>query len=122
VLFLQVGLVHVLVRVFGSFSVGVRVFVLEMLMLVAGVWMRVSELVVVVFVGMRCVMTVLIGCHCHLLVVSLSCEIRTKSIVLSTMPQCGMGFRLFSWRLGCRTVLMGLSGAVLPDMAAISCA
>jgi hypothetical protein len=118
VLFLQVDLVHVRVRVFGSFGVGVRVFVLEMFMLVAGVWMRVSELVVVVFVGTRCVMTVSIGCHCRLRVV----EIRTKSIALSTMPQCGMGFRLFPWRLGCRTVLMGLSGAVLPDMAVIGCA
>jgi hypothetical protein len=82
VLFFQVDLVHVRMRVFGSFGVGVRVFVLEMFMLVAGVRMRVSELVVVVFVGMRCVMTVLMVCHCRLLVASLSCEIRTRSIVL----------------------------------------
>jgi hypothetical protein len=92
VLFLQVDLVHVRVGVFASFRVGVRVFVLEMFMLVAGVWMRMSELVVVVFVGMRCVMTVLIGCHCHLLVVSLSCEIRTNSIVLSRCLNVGWVF------------------------------
>jgi hypothetical protein len=69
VLFFQVDLVHVRMRVFGSFGVGVRVFVLEMFMLVAGVRMRVSEIVVVVFVGVRRVMTALMVCHCHLLVV-----------------------------------------------------
>jgi hypothetical protein len=55
-------------RVFGSFGVGMRVFVLEMFMLVAGVRMRVRQLVVSVFVGVRCVITVLMVCHCQLLI------------------------------------------------------
>jgi hypothetical protein len=69
VLFFQVDLVHVRVGVFGSFGMRVRVLVLEMLMLVAGMRMGVSELVMVVLVGVRCVMTVLMVCHCQLLVV-----------------------------------------------------
>jgi hypothetical protein len=56
-------------RVLSSVVVGVGVVVLDMFVLVAGVRMRVSELVVVVFVGVRCVMTVLMVCHCRLLVV-----------------------------------------------------
>lgn len=70
--------------VLGSVAVGMRVFVLEMFVLVAGVRMRVSELVVVVvvFVCVRSVMTVFVVCHCHLQSFGTS----MGSIVLSTTP------------------------------------
>ncbi len=69
VLLPQIGLVHVLMRVFSSVVVGVGVVVLHVIVLVAGVRVGVSDVVVVVFVGVRFVVTVLIGCHCRLPVV-----------------------------------------------------
>jgi hypothetical protein len=69
VLFPQVGLVDVRVRVFSSVVVGVGVVVLDVFMLVTGVRVRVSEFVVVVFVGVRFVVTMLMVCHCRLPVV-----------------------------------------------------
>jgi hypothetical protein len=54
-------------RVFSSVVVGVGVVVFDMVVLVAGVRMRVSNFVVAVFVGMRFVVTVFIVCHCRLL-------------------------------------------------------
>ncbi len=56
-------------RVFGSVVVGVGVIVLDVLVIVAGVRVRVSEVVVAVFVGMRFVVTVFMVCHCRLPVV-----------------------------------------------------
>ncbi len=67
--------------VFGSIGVGVVVVVLDMFVLVAAVGMRVSNVVVAVFVGVRFVVTVLMLCHCRLL----WCEIPVVSIVLSAM-------------------------------------
>jgi hypothetical protein len=72
---------HVLMRVFSSVGVGVGVVVLDMFVLVAGVRVRVSNFVVVVFVGVRFVVTFLMLCHCALL----WCEIPAASIVLSAM-------------------------------------
>ena len=46
-------------RVFSSIGVGVVVVVLDMFVLVAAVRMRVSNVVVAVFVGVRFVVTVL---------------------------------------------------------------
>jgi hypothetical protein len=54
-------------RVFSSVGVGVGVVVLDMVVLMAGVRVRVSNFVVVVFVGVRLVVTVLMVCHCRLL-------------------------------------------------------
>jgi hypothetical protein len=51
--------------VFGSVVVGVRVVVLDMFVVVAGVRVRVSEFVVLVFVGVRFVVIGLMVCHCH---------------------------------------------------------
>ena len=68
-------------RVFSSVGVGVGVVVLDMVVLVAGVRVRVSNFVVAVFVGVRFVVTVLMVCHCRLLCY----EIPTASIVLSAM-------------------------------------
>ncbi len=65
VLFLQVGLVHMRMRVFGPVGVGMHVFVLHMLVLVAGMRMCMSEPLMAVFVGVRFAVGVLIG-HCHL--------------------------------------------------------
>jgi hypothetical protein len=81
VLFLQVGFVHVRMRVLGSVGVDVVVVVLDMFVLVAAVRMRVSDFVVAVFVGVCFVVTVLMLCHCRLL----WCEIPAMSIVLFTM-------------------------------------
>jgi hypothetical protein len=66
-------------RVLGSVGVGMRVVVLDMFVLVAGVRVRVSKFVVAVFVGVRFVVTMLMVCHCRLL----WCEIPAASIVLS---------------------------------------
>jgi hypothetical protein len=68
-------------RVFSAVGVRVGVVVLDMFVVVAGVRMRVSEFVVLVFVGMRFVVTVFMVCHCH----SPDVEIPTASIVLSAM-------------------------------------
>ena len=65
----QIGLVYVRMCVFGSVGVGVVVVVLDMLVVVAGVRMRVSEFVVLVFVAVRFVVTVFMVCHCRLPVV-----------------------------------------------------
>jgi hypothetical protein len=81
VLLAQIGLVHVRMHVFSSVGVRVGVVVLDMLVVVAGVRVRVSEFVVLVFVGVRFVVTVFVVCHCHPLYV----EIPTASIVLSAM-------------------------------------
>ncbi len=64
----QAGLMHVLVSVFGPVSVGVAMFVLDVVMLVCGVCMRVSHAAVLVFVRVWCVVGVLLGHLCHLLV------------------------------------------------------
>ena len=77
----QIGLVHVRMCVFSSVGVGVGVVVLDMLVVVAGVRMGVSEFVVLVFVAVRFVVTVFMVCHCHPLYV----EIPTVSIVLFAM-------------------------------------
>jgi hypothetical protein len=58
-------------RVFSSVRVGVVVVVLDMFVVVAAVRMRVSNVVVAVFVGVRFVVTLLMICHCRLL----RCEI-----------------------------------------------
>ena len=65
----QIGLVHVRMRVFSSVGVGVGMVVLDVFMLVAGVRVSVSNFVVVVFVGVRFVVTVFMVCHCRLPVV-----------------------------------------------------
>jgi hypothetical protein len=57
------------------------VIVLDMFVVVAGVRVRVGDFVVLVFVGVRFVVTVFMVCHCHPLCV----EIPTASIVLSAM-------------------------------------
>lgn len=108
VLFLQIGLVHVRMRVFGSLGVGVRVFMFDVFMLVAGVRVRVRDLVVTVFVGVRLVVTIWM-CHCHLPVVADSDEL----IVLSTMTQWERVNACSSRRPGCKTVLMGLAPLAL---------
>ncbi len=69
VLFRQVGLMHMRMRVFGSVSVGVVVLVLDVLVFVGGVRVGVSDFVVAVFVGVRFLVTVLMLCHCRLPVV-----------------------------------------------------
>ena len=69
------------VRVFSSVGVAVVVVVLDMFVLVARVRMRVSNVLVAVFVGVRFVVTVLTVCHCRLL----WCEIPAAAIVLSAM-------------------------------------
>lgn len=107
-LFWQVGLVHVRMGVFGSLSVGVRVFMFDVFMLVAGVRMRVRDLAVTVFVGVWVVVTIWM-CHCHLPVVADSDE----SIVLSTIIPWGRVDACSSRRRGCRTVLMGLAPLAL---------
>jgi hypothetical protein len=71
VLLPQIGLVHVLMRVFSSVGVGVGVIVLDMLVVVAGVRVRVRDFVVLVFVGVRFVVTVFMVCHCHPLYVEI---------------------------------------------------
>jgi hypothetical protein len=68
-------------RVLSSVVVSVRVVVLDMFVVVAGVRVRVSNFVVAMFVRVRFVVTVLIVCHCALL----CCEIPAASIVLSAM-------------------------------------
>ena len=65
----QIGLVHMLMRVFSSVVVSVSVVVLDVVVLVAGMRVGVRDFVVLVFVGVRFVVTVLIGCHCCLPVV-----------------------------------------------------
>jgi hypothetical protein len=65
VLLPEIGLVHVRMRVFSAVVVGVGVVVLDMVVLVAGVRVRVSNFVVAVFVAVRFVVTVFIVCHCH---------------------------------------------------------
>lgn len=77
----QIGLVHVRMRVFDSVVVGMGMVVLDMFVVVAGVRVRVSEAFVLVFMGVRFVVTVLMVCHCHPLYV----EIPIVSIVLSAM-------------------------------------
>jgi hypothetical protein len=64
----EAGLVHVLMRVFGSVVVRVGVFVRDMVVLMRRVRMCVSLLAMVVLVRMRCVMGVLLG-HGRLLLV-----------------------------------------------------
>ena len=64
----QAGLMHVLVSVFGAVGVGVGVFVLDVVMLVCGVCMGVGDLAVPVFVRVWCVMGVVLGHRCPLLV------------------------------------------------------
>jgi hypothetical protein len=56
---------HVRMGVFAAVVVGVRVLVLDMVVLVGRVRMRMSNFVVAVFVGVRFVVTVFIVCHCH---------------------------------------------------------
>jgi hypothetical protein len=56
---LEVGLMHVLMRVLGPVLVGVGVLVRDVLVLVRGVRVRVSSTAVVVFVRVRRVMRVL---------------------------------------------------------------
>jgi hypothetical protein len=68
-------------RVFGSVGVRVGMVVLDVFVLVAGVRVRVSNVVVAVFVGVRFVVTVWMLCHCALL----WCEIPAAPIVLSAM-------------------------------------
>jgi hypothetical protein len=53
-------------RVFSSVVVGVGVVVLDMVVLVAGVRVRMSNVVVAVFVAVRFVVTVFMVCHCRL--------------------------------------------------------
>ena len=65
VLLPQIGLVYVRMRVFSSIVVRVGVLVLDMVVLMAGVRMRMSNVVVAVFVAVRFVVTVLIVRHCH---------------------------------------------------------
>ncbi|OBK40098.1 hypothetical protein A5658_23585 [Mycobacterium sp. 1245111.1] len=108
VLLLQVGLVHVRMGVFGALSVGVRVFMFDVFMLVAGVRMRVRDLVVTVFVGVRVVVTIWM-CHCHLPVVADLDE----SIVLPAMTPWERLSACSSRRPGCKTVLMGLAPLAL---------
>ena len=100
-------------RVFSSIGVGVVVVVLDMFVLVAAVGMRVSNVVVAVFVGVRFVVTVLMLCHYRLL----WCEIPVVSIVLSAISpgnkQDGWNYGILSGlqpsrRLRCRTMRMGL--------------
>jgi hypothetical protein len=76
VLLLEIGLVHVLMRMFSSVVVGVGVVVLDMFVLVAGVRVRVRNFVVAVFVGMRFVVTVLMRCH------FVSCGVRSRPHLL----------------------------------------
>jgi hypothetical protein len=65
--FLEAGLVHVPVAVLGSVVMAVGVLVLDVLVLVRGVRVRVSDSAVLVLVRMRPFVGVLFG-HCdHLL-------------------------------------------------------
>jgi hypothetical protein len=61
---LHAGLVHVLMRVFGAIAVGVRVLMLDVVVLVGGVRVRVRDVAVFVFVRMRPVVGVLLGHRC----------------------------------------------------------
>jgi hypothetical protein len=67
VLLPQIGLVHVRMRVLSSVVVAVRVVVLDMFVIVAGVRVRVRNFVVAMFVRVGFVVTVLMVCHCALL-------------------------------------------------------
>jgi len=58
---LEVGLVHVLMRVLGPVLVGVGVLVRDVVVLMRGVRVRVSSTAVLVFVRVRRVMCVLFG-------------------------------------------------------------
>jgi hypothetical protein len=62
---LEVGLVHVLMRVLDPALVGVGVLVRDVVVLMRGVRVCVSHIAMVVFVRMRLVMGVLFG-HCVL--------------------------------------------------------
>jgi hypothetical protein len=53
-------------RVFSSVVVGVGVVVLDMVVLVAGVRVRMHNVVVAVFVAVRFVVAVFMVCHCRL--------------------------------------------------------
>jgi hypothetical protein len=55
------GLVHVLMRVFGAVVVGVRMLMLDVVVLMRGVGMRVRDVAVLVFVRVRRLVGVLIG-------------------------------------------------------------
>jgi len=109
VLLSQIGLVHVRMRVFSSVGVGVGVVVFHVVVLVAGVRVGVSNFVVVVFVGVRFVVTVLMLCHCHPLWCRnpdrIYCALRIGT--LGTIEGILSGPQ-HSWRVGCRTVRMGL--------------
>ena len=101
----QVVLVHVRVGVLGSVVVRVRVLMLEVVVVVTGVRMRVSKVVVLVFVGVRSAVAVLIVRH-----LSTPCRAgkRMTSIVLCAIAQGGRVCACSPPRPGCRTVLMGL--------------
>ncbi len=58
---LQARLVHVPMAVLGAVGMVVRVFVLDVVMLVRGVRVGVGDVAVLVFVGMRRVVGVLTG-------------------------------------------------------------
>jgi len=58
---LEVGLVHVLMRVLGPVLVGVGVLVRDVVVLMRGVRVRVSSTAVLVFVCVQRVMRVLFG-------------------------------------------------------------
>lgn len=62
--FLEAGLMHMRMGVLGPVIVGVRVLVLDMLVLMGGVRVCVSQLAVPMFVRMRHVVGVLL-CHGH---------------------------------------------------------
>ena len=106
----QLGLMHVRMRVFGAVVVGVGVLVLDMVVLMAGVRMRMTNFVVAVFVAVRFVVTVLIVCHCHPLCCRnpgrIHCALRDDA--LETIEGIRSGPQP-SRRSGCRTVRMGLS-------------
>jgi hypothetical protein len=55
------GLVHVLMRVLGAVAVGVRMLMLDVVVLVRGVRVRVRDIAVLVFVRVWRVVGVLLG-------------------------------------------------------------
>jgi hypothetical protein len=71
--FLEAGLVHVRMGVLGPVIVGVRVLVLDVLVLMGGMGMGVRHGAVLMFVCVRRVVGVLLGHGHHLLVSEICC-------------------------------------------------
>ena len=108
VLALQVGLVHVRVGVLGPVVVGVGVLMLDMVVLVAGVRVRVGHLPVLVIVRVRIIMAVPVGHH-HLLTSNTARDIPPRRCGNSFVPEVISAVHPFRLPGCCR--LRGVAGS-----------